>query len=268
MTPSVATRGDGSLLRFVHRASEDRVWLSLGLAFALLLHAAAAFSAREFLHRPPAAPTIDASTELTEVELPKAPPPAAPEPPKPEETPSPKPLTTPAQAGAPPPAAQAAAVLTRAPDSNEPVDLTDGFVSGSAATYAGGQTSASGTSTSAVHTPPAVAGVVGGTGKPDAPGTQSGPDLSRRPGVTGGAEWRCPFPPEADAEQIDHAVVTIKIEVDRFGRAMSATATKESGSGFGREARRCALQQRWSPALDRNGTAVQGSTTVNVRFNR
>jgi outer membrane biosynthesis protein TonB len=158
--------------------------------------------------------------------------------------------------------------LTRAPDPNEPVDLTAGFVSGSAALYTGGQTTASGTSTSAVYSQPAATGVMGGVGKPDAPLTPSGPDLSRRPAVTGGAEWRCPFPQEADAEQIDHAVVTIRVDVDRLGRALNAVVTREFGYGFAREARRCALQQRWSPALDVRGNAVRGSTTVNVRFDR
>jgi hypothetical protein len=35
-----------------------------------------------------------------------------------------------------------------------------------------------------------------------------------------------------------------------------------------RSRRRCALQQRWSPALDFRGNAIRGSTTVNVRFDR
>jgi hypothetical protein len=62
--------------------------------------------------------------------------------------------------------------------------------------------------------------------------------------------------------------VTLKVDVDRFGKATRAVATKEPGYGFEREARRCALHQSWSPALDHSGTAVQGSTIVNVRFDR
>ncbi len=268
MRQSAATSDERSLLRLVHGPSEDSVWLSVGLAGALLLHAAAVFGASGVLHPPAAARALEPATELAEVELPTALPPAAPELPKQEEVTAPKTPAKPAQAKAAPAAARAAAVLTREPDPNEPLDLTEGFVSGSAAIYAGGQTMTSGTSSSAVHTRPAATGVVGGVGPPDAPLTASGTDLSRRPGVTGRAEWRCPFPPEADAEQIDHAVVTLKVDVDRFGTAMSAVATKETGYGFGREARRCALHQRWSPALDHQGKPVRGSTTLNVRFDR
>jgi len=268
MTPAVAPRSDGSLLRLVHRASEDHVWLSLGLIGALLLHLAAGFGAGVLSHPPARAIAVDSPLELTQIELPHSPPPAAPEPAPAEKAPAPKSLTRAAKAAPPPAAAQAAAVLTRAPDQNEPVDLTAGFIAGSAATYAGGQSSAAGLSSSAVHTQPAIAGVVGGTGQPNTPTAPSGPDLSRRPEVTGVAEWRCPFPAEADTEQIDHAVVTLRVDVDRLGHAIGVVTTKDPGHGFAREARLCALRQQWSPALDRGGAAVRGSTTVNVRFNR
>jgi protein TonB len=43
---------------------------------------------------------------------------------------------------------------------------------------------------------------------------------------------------------------------------------RDPGTGFGREARRCALRKRWSPALDRAGRPTAGAAVVNVRFVR
>jgi len=249
-----------------HVVSDERRWLSIGAASALVLHLVLAFFART---RPGSItpPPIAETAVLTEVDLPSLPePPPAP---KPEEPPPPEPVARARPERDEPPAApaRAAAVLTQAPDPNEPVDLTDGFVTGSATTYAGGKSSASGTSATAVHTVPAATGAVGGTGAPDAP-ARAGPDRSRRPGLAGGAEWRCPFPAEADAQQIDHAVVTIKVDVDRTGRVTNVVVAKEPGHGFGRETQRCARDKIWSPALDPDGAPVAGHTTLNVHFDR
>jgi biopolymer transport protein ExbD len=70
--------------------------------------------------------------------------------------------------------------------------------------------------------------------------------------------------------QADGAVAHRRVMrvLDQLKLAGLAKVTKESGYGFAREAQRCALHQRWSPALNHSGTAVPGSTTVNVRFDR
>ena len=46
------------------------------------------------------------------------------------------------------------------------------------------------------------------------------------------------------AAMLDHAVATLRVEVDATGAARSVTVTKDPGHGFGREARRCALRCR------------------------
>jgi protein TonB len=86
--------------------------------------------------------------------------------------------------------------------------------------------------------------------------------------VKGALEWRCPFPPEADAAGIDAAVATIRVDVDASGIVRSVSVPGDPGHGFGREARRCALTREWTPALDRNGKPADGVAVVNVRFVR
>ncbi len=233
----------------------------VGIAGAVLAHAAlvglALTAGAKIVQR--VAPA--AVTEMIEVELPKAP-----EPPPPEEKPEPEPppvrVRQPdaAREAPPPAAAQAGQVLAA---SEEVVDFGDTFVAGSGSTYAGGATHARGTSQQAVHdTRARPTGVVGGTG------TSPAGDLSRPPRLAGGAQWDCPFPEEADAEGMDQASVSLRVEVGSDGRVGGVTVVRDPGTGFGREARRCALRKRWSPALDRAGRPTAGAAVVNVRFVR
>jgi len=92
--------------------------------------------------------------------------------------------------------------------------------------------------------------------------------LSRAAQLAGGSTWECPFPLEADDAGVDHAVVSLRIEVAADGHVLSANATRDPGHGFVREARRCALSKRWSAGLDRAGQPVNSTTVVNVRFER
>src|SRR5690606_28769915 len=118
---------------------------------------------------------------------------------------------------------------------NEPVDLTDqGFVTGNSDRYAGGVTAPSGTSTTAVRSPYATpGGVPGGTGtRPPAPPPPR--DLSRdaMPDVQRG--WDdCGFPPEADIEGINLAVVMLAATVTRHRRRESVGVVKDAAYGFG-----------------------------------
>lgn len=169
----------------------------------------------------------------------------------------------------PPPApAQAAKVLVQKEDPDEPKDLTGNTVvtGDGSATY--GQQSAAGKGDTPTMARNATNnGVPGGTGTGTAPAAPA-EDRSRPIGLVGGSTWNCPFPPEADAEQIDQAVVTVQVTVKPDGSAASASVVTDPGHGFGRAARICALAKRYTPALDRAGNPVLSSHPVNVRFNR
>lgn len=175
------------------------------------------------------------------------------------------------EAPPPPPApAQAAKVLTQEPDPNEPVDLTGNtIVQGNADAYAGGFTSANGTSANAVRIAAAPkGGVPGGTGpvvRPAPQGTVS--DRSRSASV-GATEWNAPFPPEADTAQIDDAYVMLQVDVRADGTPAAVRVLSDPGNGFGREARQYAMKQRYSPALDRDGNPIAAATRVRVHFSR
>jgi protein TonB len=201
-----------------------------------------------------------------------------PPPPPPEEKPpeeeAPKPVAvvkapSPERAAPPPAPAQAGKILTQEPDPNEPVDLTgQGFVTGNADNYAGGVTSATGTSKTAVRNLNAVVGgVPGGTGTKVVPVT--GPDQSQAPSIVGSSQWDCPFPAEADAEEINYQRVKLLIVVRSDGTPQDAKVIADPGHGFGREARKCALTRRYEPARDRDGRPVLGTIPqVNITFQR
>lgn len=214
-------------------------------------------------------------SETYDVELLK--PPAVPLPtPAPEPEPvkevAPRPLPAPVtpkdvEPPAAPAAAQAGAVLTANPDPDAPANFDD-IISGTGETFAGGATSLAGTSTTAVHTMPvAVGGVPGGTGK-----AATGPaavDQSRVASVAGSKDWNCPFPPEADSDQIDQAFPTIQVAVRADGTPERVTILSDPGHGFGRAAMKCAMLQRFDPALNHDGNPIAGLTkSLRVRFER
>jgi protein TonB len=212
--------------------------------------------------------------DLLKAEPPPPPPPA--EPPPPQEEPKEAPPvvvreTKPNEAPSPAPAAaKASAVLTQAPDPNEPVDLTNSFVTGTADSYAGGVTQTTGTSNTAVYGArnTAPGGAPGGTGKTPGP-AGNGPDRSRAASLAGSKDWKCDFPPEADVDQIDQAFVVVQVATRADGSPDRVTILSDPGHGFGRAARVCAMRERYDPALDREGNAVAGSTkSIRIRFER
>jgi protein TonB len=204
-------------------------------------------------------------SQLYEVELQKEPPPPEEKkeevkeeaPPAPKEPPPPQ---------APPPApAEAAKVIATDPD---PLDFTgDTIVQGNAEQYAGGTTKSDGTSKKAVDAPQVVStGTPGGTGAPNAPPPV---DRSRAASLANKANLeRCPFPSEADAEQIDDAYVTVEVNVRVDGSAEAVKILQDPGHGFGREARKCALRERYTNALDFGGNAVPGVSRIRFHFQR
>jgi protein TonB len=208
-----------------------------------------------------------------EKEKEKEPEPPPPEEPKPEEAPKPvvKEATPPPDAPPQPPAAaEAAKVLTADPDPNEPVDMTNTIVQGNADKYAGGVSANNGTSKDAVRNVAAQpTGVPGGTGTAPAPAAPR-VDRSRKAGLLGSSDWTdCPFPAEADAEQIDQAFVLIQVRVKPDGNPESITVVQDPGHGFGREARKCAMRKKFTPALDVDGNPIPAVTNpFRVRFER
>jgi len=162
----------------------------------------------------------------------------------------------------PPPPAQAGRIVAQEPRADAPVDLTkQTFVAGSAAAYAGGTTAARGTNPVAVP-----ATNVNPTSPPNArPGE---PDHARSVSLADD-EWRCPWPAEADAEQIDEQAVIIRVRVRPDGTAASAHLLADPGHGFGRAAVACALATRFAAARDRAGRPVEAeSPPIRVRFTR
>jgi periplasmic protein TonB len=205
-----------------------------------------------------------AAEEIEIIKEDPPPPPPQKEEAKPEPAPPP-PRPVAHETPPPPPApAQAAKVLAQEPDPNDPVDLTGNtIVQGNADSYAGGFTTSTGRSATAVNAMPSPTGVVGGTG----PVKAAGPDRSRRASL-GGKDWNTPWPSEADAVQMDEASVMIEVDVRADGTAGAVRVLKDPGYGFGREARRYALTQHYEPALDHDGNAIPQTIGFKVHFTR
>jgi protein TonB len=254
--------------------------VTLGILGALLVHVAGATEAARLANglggwaRDTRSSIAAYFSRLYDVEMVNPPPP----PPPPEEKveqEAPKPTVfapkAPKEQHEPAPApAQAGKILTQEPDPDAPVDLTgQGFVTGNAESYAGGVTASAGTSKTAVHNLNAApGGQPGGTGtKPGPPVT--GPDLSRPPAISGSTDWDCPFPPEADVDQIDLMKVPIVVTVRPDGTPESVRVVSDPGHGFGRAARQCAMRQRYEPGRDRQGNPVSGTMPpFSVKFTR
>ena len=82
-------------------------------------------------------------------------------------------------------------------------------------------------------------------------------------------KWSCPWPREADAEQIDEQTVVLRVVVGASGTAERATVLADPGHGFGAAAVACALRTRFVPARARSGEAVRSlSPPIRVRFTR
>jgi protein TonB len=261
---------------FAQCSEESRAPTWLATVAAGLVHLSL-FGAALYLSSPaPSHAARPPAQQLLEVEL--APPPAAPE--KPAELPPPEPPAPiklkleksapapapeeaptpekPPEATPPPAAAQAGAAVTQTAESAAPA--SDTLVTGSGASYAGGTTERGGSETQAVQAANArAAGVPHGTG--DAP-----VDRSRAPRLAAGTDWSCPFPAEAEEEGLDHAVVGLEVEVSPSGALLAVSVQQDPGSGFGREARACALKKHWLPGLDKSGQPIQQKHRLNVTF--
>lgn len=82
-------------------------------------------------------------------------------------------------------------------------------------------------------------------------------------------DWACPWPHEADDQQIDEQTVVIQVVVGPDGSVESATLVSDPGHGFGQAAIACALRTRFTPARDHDGRPTRAtSPAVLVRFTR
>jgi len=190
----------------------------------------------------------------TPIEPPPAPAPAAVRAPRPVRA------AAPARAAAPSPPAQAGKLTAVA---NAPVDLTGAtFVVGGAATFPGGVTAAQGKG--------ARPGTTGDASATGAAGEARAPGPSRaRPVSLDQAAWSCPWPAEADAEQVNEKTVVLRVRVQADGRAATVDVLSDPGFGFGAAARACALATRFEPARDAEGRPVVAlSAPIRVHFYR
>lgn len=240
-------------------------------AFAFLLGLAVTARAMTVIFASQGPPPPPPAPQEIDIVVPEAPPPPPPAPePEVKNEPPPAPHPAPHEATPPPAPAQAGKVLTQEPDPNEPVDLTGNtIISGNADSFAGGVTAANGTSKTAVR------GLTSPNGAPAAPAARpatapvAGPDRSRSPTMADKSAWlNAPFPREADDAQIDNAEVTIQINVRTDGTIDVPAVLKDPGYGFGREAVKFAMKQKYAPALDHDGNPIPGSFRTIVRYSR
>ncbi len=79
----------------------------------------------------------------------------------------------------------------------------------------------------------------------------------------------CGFPPEADTDQINFMRVRIMVTVGVDGRAQKVTVLNDPGHGFGRQAQQCAFRKGFDVALNSDGKPVVSTTPpFNVTFTR
>jgi protein TonB len=202
-----------------------------------------------------------AMERAVEVTPPQPPPPPAPLP-SPSEAPS---VTathvtraTHVPRGRPTPPAQAGQLAAVSPVR---ADFTgSAFIVGSGASYAGGVTSSTGTSRK-----PVLDAVI--------PGTPRNPSLAvgnrARPVSLDQSAWNCPWPAEADAQQVNEQTVVLRASIRADGRADTVDVIADPGFGFGAAARLCALRTRFEPAHDRSGLPIAAqSPPIRVHFFR
>jgi hypothetical protein len=177
-------------------------------------------------------------------------------PPPPLPAPRPRPpearvqrVSRPAPNKAPPAPAQAGKVIAATPDPSAPVDMT-GFdlVVGEGKSYAGGVSSAKGTSTQAIHDVN-----VSAKGKPNAVDQSRAPSPMHR-------DWSCAWPDEEQTIDLRDARVTVRVKIDPDGLPTSIEILKAPPGGFAAAARRCAQGETYLAARDSTGRPIASTT--------
>ena len=81
--------------------------------------------------------------------------------------------------------------------------------------------------------------------------------------------WNCPWPAEADVEQVNEQTVVLRASVRADGQADRVDILSDPGFGFGAAARLCALRTRFEPAQDVAGQPITAhSPPIRVHFFR
>jgi protein TonB len=143
----------------------------------------------------------------------------------------------------------------------EPADFTgEAFIVGSGTSYAGGATTSIGTNRQAAL----------GTIGPERTDTKAPSVRTRARQVTlDQFAWNCPWPAEADAEQVNEQTVVLQARVGADGRAERVDVLSDPGFGFGAAARLCTLRTRFGPARDAAGQPIPAqSPPIRVHFYR
>jgi protein TonB len=199
--------------------------------------------------------TSETAVDVTPPPPPPPPPVASPEP----KAESPRLARVPHAPHARPAAPAQAGQLAAA--SPEPADFTGtAFVVGVGSTYAGGNTTSHGTS----KTPARGTVAPGGTG--------DGATRARsqaRPVSLDQEAWNCPWPAEADAQQVNEQTVVLRATVGADGRVEHVDVLSDPGFGFGSAARLCATRTRFEPARAAAGEPIAAvSPPIRVHFFR
>lgn len=143
--------------------------------------------------------------------------------------------------------------------SPEPADFTGtAFVVGVGSSYAGGTTTSHGAS----KTPARGIVAPGGTGDGAARSQARSVSLDQ-------AAWNCPWPAEADAQQVNEQTVVLRAAVDVDGHVDHVDVLSDPGFGFGAAARLCAMRTRFEPARASAGQPIAAvSPPIRVHFFR
>ena len=232
--------------------------LALGAAASLALHLAVGLV---LVHaRPPSAST---SRQLVEFEVqpakPPPPPPVAAPPPE-EPPPPPKPMRVARQAPPPPDLAPPKRDEPPPPPPKEVVPRVfgatlEGETTGDVALPQGNTLNADPNRPRPDHVPtaPPTAGAPAPTGAPPGFAPVDDSQIASFPELD--SEVRAPYPPEAEARQIE-GTVQVRLEINTDGSVHGAHVLKGLGYGLDDAAVRALKRFRFKPARDRGGRAV------------
>jgi len=143
----------------------------------------------------------------------------------------------------------------------EPADFTGtAFVVGVGSTYAGGTTTSHGTSKTPARGVVAPGGVGDGAARARS---------QARPVSLDQEAWNCPWPADADAQQVNEQTVVLRAAVGVDGHVEHVDVLSDPGFGFGAAARLCALRTRFEPARAPAGEPMAAvSPPIRVHFFR
>jgi protein TonB len=231
-----------------------------GGAFALVRHLGTSLGpwSAEMAARIHEAIAMERAVEVTPPPPPTAPPPPTPAPEMPRIAVSRSSRTPRAQPARATPPAQAGQLAAAAPALADFTNMA--FIVGSGTSYAGGTTTSRGTNRKAA---------IGAVAPETIKGAPTSAPSRARSVLLDQSAWNCPWPAEADAEQVNEQTVVLQASVRADGRADNVAILNDPGFGFGAAARLCALRTRFEPARDGTGQPIVAkSPPIRVHFFR